>query len=215
MDRIELRAEPRSVVGKQVRALRRSGTVPANVYGHGGSTAVQMAVKEAERVLSRAGRTQLIDLAMDGGAPTTVLVKDYQRHPTRGSLLHVDFYRVAMNETLKIDVPVQLIGEAPGVREYDASVFQSMTSVGAESLPADLPEAIEVDLSILTDLESAVHVRDLRVPSGVTITADPDELVVKLMPPTVEEEPEDAAVADAGGEAAADTAQTGEGDDQA
>ena len=212
MDRIELRAEPRSVVGKQVRALRRSGTIPANVYGHGGSTAVQMAVREAERVLARAGRTHLIELAMDGGAPTTVLVKDYQRHPTRGSLLHVDCYRVAMNETLKIDVPLQLVGEAPGIKAYDASVFQSLTTVSAESLPRDLPEAIPVDMSVLTDLDSAVYVRDLPVPSGVTITADPDELVVKLLPPTVEEEPEEAAVAEAEGEPATDTAQAGQGD---
>ena len=206
MASIELRAEPRSITGKKVRFLRRQGVVPANVYGHADSRAVQIPERQAEQVLARAGRTQLITLAVDGET-TPVLVKDFQRHPIRRSLLHVDFYRVAMTETLRIDVPLRLVGEAPGIREFDATLLQSMTTVSAESLPGDLPEAIDVDLSVLTDLDAAIHVRDLKAPAGVTIVADPEELVAKLLPPTVErvEEPEEA-VAEA--EGAPETAAT-------
>src|SRR5688572_29739179 len=109
LDRIELKAEPRSVLGKKVRFLRRQGILPANVYGHADSAAIQLPVKDTEQVISRAGRTQLIDLTLDGGGPTTVMVKNWQRHPTRGSLLHVDFYRVSMTETLRVDVPIRLV----------------------------------------------------------------------------------------------------------
>lgn len=189
-DRIELKAEPRSVLGKQVRALRRQGIVPANLYGHAESTALQLPEKEMEHALARAGRTQLLQLALDGDASTTVLIKDFQRHPTRKSLLHVDFYRVAMTERLKIDVPIRFVGEAPAVKQFDASVFQALSILSAESLPGDLPEAIEVDVSVLEDLDAAIHVRDLAVPPGVTILTDPEELVVKLLPPVAEEEPE-------------------------
>lgn len=209
MANIELRAEPRSVLGKQVRALRRQGIVPANVYGHAASTAVQVPVKDLEQALSRAGQTHLISLAMDGGAPTTVLVRDYQRHPTRGSLLHVDFYRVAMTERLKVDVPLRLVGEAPGVKEHDGVLLQSLTAVSAESLPGDLVDEIEVDVSGLTELDSALYVRDLVAPAGVTILADPDDLVVRLLPPTVEAEAEPAEEA-AEGEGATATAESEE-----
>ncbi len=185
-ERISLKAEPRAVVGKKVRFLRRQGMVPANIYGHEASSAVQLAAKEMEQALSRAGRTHLLTLTRDGDEPTTVLIKDYQRHPIRGTLLHVDFYRVAMTETLRIDVPIRLVGESPAVKQFDGVVFQAVATVSAECLPGDLPEAIEVDMSGLTELDSAVHVRDLPVPSGVAIVADPDDMVVKIMPPTVE-----------------------------
>jgi large subunit ribosomal protein L25 len=206
MDRIELQAEPRSQFGKKVGALRRQGIVPANMYGHAESMALQVPVRAMEQVVGRAGRTQLVQLSLDGGEPTTVLIKDYQRHPTKGSLLHVDFYRVAMTERLRIDVPIRLVGEAPAVKQFDGSVFQALTTVAAESLPADLPEAIEADISGLTDLDSALHVRDLQAPAGVAIVADPDDLVVKMLPPAVEEVPEAAEEE----EAAAATAEGGE-----
>jgi len=190
MDQIELSAEPRSVIGKQVRALRREGFLPANVYGGGDSTAIQMQARPAEHAVVRAGKSHLIRLNVDGGRPTTVLVKHLQRHPTKGTLLHVDFFRVAMDQMLRIDIPVRLIGEAPGVKSHDGSVLQTQTTVSVEAMPAELPEAVEVDISSLEDFESAIYVRDLLAPAGSTILTDGEELVVKLLPPTVEEEPE-------------------------
>ena len=214
MDRIELKAEPRSVLGKKVGALRRQGILPANVYGHAESTPVQVPTRAMEQAIARAGRTQLLQLVLDGGEPTNVLIKDYQRHPTKDTLLHVDFYRVAMTARLKIDLPIRLVGEAPAVKQLDGVVLQPLTTVSTESLPGDLPEAIEVDLSDLTELDSAIHVRDLQAPRGVTILTDPEELVVKILPPTVEEVPEvveeaEAAEATAQTDATAEAEQTG------
>jgi large subunit ribosomal protein L25 len=209
MDQIELRAEPRSVIGKQVRALRRQGFLPANIYGRGDSTPIQLQAKPAEQALSKAGKTHLIRLAVAGQQPTTVLVKDYQRHPTRREVLHVDFIRVAMDRPLQIDVPVRLHGDAPGVKEHDATVFQQLATVSIQAMPANLPEAVDVDVSSLTDLDSAIYVRDLQAPSGATILTDGDELVVKLLPPTVEPEVTEAADVAAQAEGEAPAAEAG------
>ncbi|MDP8922701.1 MAG: 50S ribosomal protein L25 [Chloroflexota bacterium] len=212
MDAIELSAEPRSVIGKQVKALRRQGVLPANIYGGGESTPIQLATRPAQQVLARAGKTHLIRLNLLGQPATNVLVKDYQRHPTRGDLLHVDFYRVAMDQKLSVDVPVRLHGDAPATKAFDGTVFQQLATVSVEALPSQLPEAIDVDISGLEDLDSTIHVRDLPAPDGATILTDGDELVVKILPPTVEPEvtePEDVA---AEAPAAGATGETAEGE---
>jgi large subunit ribosomal protein L25 len=188
MSSYELSAEPRSVVGKKVRFLRRQGVVPGNVYGHSDSAAIQFNDRDAEHLILRAGRTSLISLKVKGAEPTTVLMKTWQRHPYKGSLLHVDFYRVAMTETLRMDVPIRLTGEAPAVKQTGGLPFQSQATLSVECLPGDIPEAIEVDISGLEEIDASIFVRDLAVPSGVTVLTDPDELIVKIMPPTVEEE---------------------------
>ena len=210
MDAIELSAEPRSVIGKQVKALRRQGMLPANVYGGGESTAIQVEARPAQHVLARAGKTHLIRLNVAGGQATNVMVKDYQRHPTRGDLLHVDFYRVAMDQKLRVDVPVRLHGDAPAIKMHDATVFQQLTTVSVEALPSDIPEAVDLDVSGLEDLDNTIHVRDLTAPAGAVILTDPDELVVKLLPPTVE--PEVTEAADVAAEAPAAEAAAGGGE---
>ena len=211
MDQIELSAEPRAVIGKQVKALRRQGVLPANIYGGGESTPIQVEARPALHALARAGKTQLIRLSLGGGQATNVMVKDYQRHPTRGDLLHVDFYRVAMDQKLRVDVPVRLHGDAPASKTYEGTVYPQLATVSVEALPDRLPEAIDVDISVLEDLDSTIHVRDLPAPEGAVIVTDPDELVVKMLPPTIEPEvtepaevAAEAPAAEATGEAAAE-----------
>jgi large subunit ribosomal protein L25 len=201
---IELQAEPRSIVGKKVRFLRRQGVVPGNVYGHTASTAIQLAARDLEMTIRRAGRTQLVSLAIAGAEPTTVLLKTWQRHPYKGDLLHADFYRVAMTETLRMDVPIRLTGESPAVKSAGGTPFQTQATLSIECLPGDIPEAIEVDLSGLAEIDASVFVRDLVAPSGVTIMTSGDEMIVRIMAPTVEPEVEEApAEAAAEGEATA------------
>jgi large subunit ribosomal protein L25 len=203
MSNFELRAEPRSVVGKKVRFLRRQGIVPGNVYGHSASTAIQIPARDIEHTIHRAGRTQLVSLAVQGSETTTVLVKGWQRHPYKGNLLHVDFYRVLMTETLRMDVPIRLSGEAPAVKLTGGTPFQPLAALSVECLPGDIPESIEVDISGLEEVDASIYVRDLVAPSGVTIMTDGDEMVVKIMAPTVEPEIEEEAAA-AEGEAPAE-----------
>ena len=195
MSNFELRAEPRSVVGKKVRFLRRQGIVPGNIYGHAASTAIQIPARDVEHTIHRAGRTQLVSLSVEGAEPTTVLVKSWQRHPYKGNLLHVDFYRVLMTETLRMDVPIRLSGEAPAVKRTGGTPFQPLAALSVECLPGDIPEAIEVDISGLEEVDDSIYVRDLAAPSGVMILTDGDEMVVKIMAPTVELEVEEEAAA--------------------
>jgi large subunit ribosomal protein L25 len=206
----QLRAEPRSIVGKKVRNLRRQGLVPANIYGHAASTPIQLTARDVENTIHRAGRTQLIDLAI-AGETTTVLIKDWQRHPYKSDLLHVDFYRVAMTETLRMDVPLRTTGEAPAVKSANGLPFQSLSFINVECLPGDIPEAIEVDLSGLAEIDASIYVRDLTAPAGVTILTDGDEMVVKIMAPTVEAEPTaEEAVAEGGAAPAAEASAESE-----
>jgi large subunit ribosomal protein L25 len=200
----ELRAEPRTIVGKKVRFLRRQGVVPANVYGHEASTAIQLQAREVENTIHRAGRTNLVSLTIGSGEATTVLVKTWQRHPYKGDLLHVDFYRVAMTETLRMDVPIRLSGEAPAVKLTGGTPFQPLSTLSVECLPGDIPEAIEVDISGLEEVDASIYVRDLAARSGVTILTDPDEMIVKIMAPTVEPEPEEVEAEAAEGEPVAE-----------
>ncbi len=201
MSAYELRAEPRSVVGKKVRFLRRQGVVPGNIYGHAASTAIQLPARDVEHTIRRAGRTQLISLAVEGAEPTTVLLKSWQRHPYKGDVLHVDFFRVSMTETLRMDVPIRLSGDSPAVKSADGVVFQSQATLSVECLPGNIPEAIDVDISGLDEIDASIYVRDLVAPSGVTVLTDGDEMIVKIMAPTVAVEAE--APAEGEGEAAA------------
>src|SRR3954454_22960777 len=123
----QLRAEPRSIVGKKVRFLRREGLVPGNIYGHTASTAVQLSARDVEQTIYRAGRTQLISLEIAGSEATTVLVQEWQRHPSTANLLHVDFYRVAIREPLRMHVPIRLTGEARHDRLTGGSPFQPLS----------------------------------------------------------------------------------------
>lgn len=192
MAAFELRAEPRSIVGKKVRFLRREGVVPGNVYGQSASTAIQVPARDLEMTIRRAGRTQLVTLAIAGAEPTTVLLKTWQRHPYKGDLLHADFFRVAMTETLRMDVPIRIVGESPAVKSAGGTPFQTQAVLSVECLPGDIPEAIEVDITPLTEIDASIFVRDLVAPAGVTILTGGDEMIVRIMAPTVEQEVEEA-----------------------
>lgn len=211
MAALELKAEPRGVFGKKVKALRRQGLVPANVYGHGQeSRALQLSEKLVSQSIARASHSTLFTLDLDGEGDRTVLVKEVQRHPTSRRVLHVDFYEVQMTEKLRANVSLHFIGEAPAIRQFDGTMLHNLSAVDVESLPGDLPSHIEVDVSSLETLDDAIHVSDLRVPAGVVILAAPEELVAKVLPPTlpeVEEAPEEEA---AEGEQPAEAAAEGE-----
>ena len=208
----QLTAENRTVFGKKVRFLRRQGVTPANVFGHAvSSVAVQLNTRELEHVLTHVPRNSLLSLNIQGGKPTTVLVKTVSRKPTTGELYHVDFYQVSMTEKLRADVPIALVGTAPAAEMHDATILQAMDSLHVECLPGDLPTQIQVDLSRLAEIDDSILVRDLDLPAGVTTVVGEDELVVKALAPTVEEEvPEEAAEAEEAGAAPA-----GEGGEEA
>jgi large subunit ribosomal protein L25 len=195
MDRITLDAQPRTVLGKKVRFMRRNGIIPINVFGHNvASAALESNEVALEQALARAGTNALLTLNIAGsdeGRP--VLIRNYQRRATTGKLLHVDLYQVSMTEKLRTEVPLVLVGTAPGI-SMGGLLFKNLDTVEIECLPGDLVTAVEVDISGLAEINQAILAGDLKVGDAITIVTNPDTLVVKIVAPEKEEE---AAVAEA------------------
>ncbi|MHB8620951.1 MAG: 50S ribosomal protein L25 [Chloroflexota bacterium] len=184
---LELEVAPRTAAGKANKALRRQGQVPVHVIGHGvNSMPLQADEKLLRRTLERAGGSSLVKLSGVGDA-RTVLVRAVQRHPVTGALIHVDFYQVRMDEKTVIQLPLAFVGEAPAVKTLGGTLMHAIEAVHLEALPGDLPRHIEVDLGVLVELEQAIHIKDLPIPVKARLLNDPEELVVKVMPPKVSE----------------------------
>lgn len=215
-DTLTLEVAPRDARGKANKALRRSGSVPVHVFGHGiESLALQAEEKELRHVVSQAGMTGLIKMQVNG-ADQNVMVRKAQRHPVNGKLLHVDFYQVRMDQKTRVRLPLMYVGEAPGVKVHDGLLLRAVEALNVEALPGDLPPHIEVDISVLEELDQALHVRDLVVPGRLTVLDDPDEMVAKIQPPRkVEEEVLPAEEAAAEGAPEAEAAEAAEPSAQA
>ena len=192
-----LQIETRSERGKNLaRRLRRSGRLPGVVYGDGGgelacdAVAVSVDPDALSRILhSDAGVNTLIELTIDSGQPSHVLIKDFQLNPVTRELLHVDFYRLAMEKVITVAVPVVLKGEAEGVKMQGGLVAFEQRDFMIECLPTEIPEHVEVDVSDLR-IGHGVRVRDLLEGVAWKPVTDPDTLLVHVIAPKVEEEPE-------------------------
>ncbi|NOQ18296.1 MAG: 50S ribosomal protein L25 [Dehalococcoidales bacterium] len=182
MEGIALKATARDIVGKKTRFLRREGITPTHLFGHNlKSLALQCNTDELKRVIVQVGTTALFNLGIDGEKrPRKVLIREIQNDPLGRQILHVDFYQIKMTEKLKIEVPIVLSGEAPAMKVKGRSLQQSLTSLNVECLPDKLPHEIEVDLSPLTELGQAIHVKDLRLSTDITVTNDPGQLIAKV-----------------------------------
>jgi large subunit ribosomal protein L25 len=204
---MQIKASIRQPLGKRSRRLLREGKLPAIVYGHNTeATAITLDKLEFQKVYVKSGRTHLVDLAIDGRTEK-VLVREIQTHPRRLGPIHVDFYQVDLQEKIEVEVPVHLSGESAAVKRGDADILQPMHSIRVECLPTDIPEAFDVDITPLEEIDTEFRVSDIAVPKDVTVLEDPDELVVKIVPKRemkVEEElPAVEAAVPAEGEAAA------------
>ena len=178
--RMQLNASTRQTEGKRSRQLHREGKLSAVVYGHSAAaTSLVLDRLEFQKVFVKSGRTHLVDLVVDGSRTEKVLVREIQTHPRRLGPIHVDFYQVNLEEKIRVEVPVHLIGESAAVKRGDADVLQPIHALEVECLPAEIPAEFEVDLTPLAEIEDGLRVSELSVPKGITILADPDELVVK------------------------------------
>jgi large subunit ribosomal protein L25 len=211
MATIQLPATTREERGSHNKQLRRQGKVPAVLYGHNVEPrAISTEARVLHRVWMRAGRTQLVDLSVDGGRAQKVLVREMQIDPRSNRPIHADLFAVNLLEKLTAEVPVVLAGESPAVVDAKVGTLQQLVNtLRVESLPADLPAQFTVDVSGLTEIDQGIHVRDIPLPEGVTLVhVDPDELVVKVaaLRIAVEGEAEEAAAAAEAAEAAEEAA---------
>jgi large subunit ribosomal protein L25 len=208
MSEATLTAEKRTDIGSRPAGrLRRQGLVPAVVYGLGNETvSVTVPGHDLSLILARGANT-LITLRLDG-EEQLALARQVQRHPVKGSLVHVDFIRVRADQAVQAEVPVHLEGTSEGV-SMGGMLEQGLFAVSIEALPRDIPAALAVDIAPL-QIGDGVHVRDLELPPGVTVLTDADELIAHVVAPRVAEaEAEEAAEGEAPeGEAAAAGGET-------
>ncbi|MBA3823740.1 MAG: 50S ribosomal protein L25 [Ktedonobacterales bacterium] len=176
-----LAVQSRTSLGHSVKALRRTGSVPANIFGHGESVAIQ--VNEA-LLLRRHSQRRLVGvLALTlplQAESVMVLVHKIAISPRSGKVQHVDFFRLAMNEVVHTHVPLHFIGESAIVRANQAAIIPLLESIAVTGLPGKLPTKVEVDVSQLMRLDTVLHARDIQLPPGVTLNISPDEPIAKI-----------------------------------
>lgn len=178
MDKIVIQATPRSVVGKQVRALRREGLLPAVLYGpHIKPITISMDAHTSSQTLKHMTASSLVTIELEG-KEYPALVREKQRNFITNKLLHIDFQVVSMTETLRTKVGIQLEGDAPVIESFDAILINGLEELEVECLPQDLPERIIVDVSSLKNIGDAIHVRDIFISDKVEILDDKDEMIV-------------------------------------
>lgn len=190
MSNYSVKANIRTALGRSVRALRRTGVVPANIFGKKiKSVAIQVEEKALKDVLKKAGETNLIDITVDGGKNHPVLVAGYSQDPVTGALLHVDFHEVDLNVKTTAMVPLKAVGESEAVKAGKVLVLQR-NELEVEALPANLPNEIEVDITTLVEVGSTIHAKDLKLDrSKVSLMVEDEEVIATIQEPAVEEAP--------------------------
>ena len=188
MEKVVLKAEKRDVIGKQVKAMRRAGKLPAVIYGrHTEPMNVTLDFHTASLVLGKLTSSSLVTIELDG-TEYPALVREKQRDYIKNRLLHVDFLAVSLSESLRASVAVNFVGISPAVKDFNAVLVTNLQSLDVECLPADLPERIDVDISVLARPGDGIRVRDVQVSDKVQILNDPDTMVAVATFAKVEEE---------------------------
>ena len=178
MEKIVLKATKRSVTGKQVKALRRAGQLPAVIYGrHVEPIAISLEAHTAGLVFSKLTSSTLVTIDVEG-AEYTALVRDRQRNYIKGNLTHVDLLALDLTEKIRTKVNLVFTGVASAVKDYSAVLIHRMDAFEVECLPTDLPERITVDVSSLKEIGNSIRVKDIVLSQEVAVLEDPDEIVV-------------------------------------
>ncbi len=211
MRSIKLKASKRKIFGRKVKVLRKEGILPANLYGKKiKSVGIQVDRKEFASIYDQAGETNVVELIIDKQTHP-VLIQNVQTDPITNLPLHVDFHQVDLKEKVTTQVPIELIGEAPAVKEKIGVLLTLLSQIEVEALPTDLPDKIEIDISKLSAVDQTIKIADLKISDKIKILTDQNLEIVKVAPlvskeaeKMVKEEQEAAAAAEAKEEAAAE-----------
>ncbi len=208
---LEVRAREADQVGsRRVRRLRKEGLVPGVLYGKGHTRAIVVGERDLRAALTGpSGLHAIVDVVLEGQkTPHHAVLKDYQRHPIRGTLTHVDFHEVRLDRPIQATVTVQLVGESPGAKQGGV-VQQVSRELRVEALPTEIPEHIEADISAL-EIGATVRIADLEAIEGVAYLDDPETVLANCSIPRGITELEEAEAAE-GEEGEGEGAAEGEG----
>jgi large subunit ribosomal protein L25 len=187
---LTLEAQPRNVE-MNPRALRRANLIPGVMYGREFETrSLQFEQRTLMRLVQQAGTSNLVALSVEGEKDThDVLIRDIQRDPVTGSIVHVDFYRTLADVAITASIPIVVTGESPMV-ELGGTVALLLEFLDIECLPRDMPASFEVDAGQLDSFDALLTVADLDIPEGVTSLAADDTEIARVIAPRQEEEEE-------------------------
>jgi large subunit ribosomal protein L25 len=191
MAMVELKARLRQGTGKgTARKARREGLVPAILYGEGEEPRrLAVTYKDFYPVIhTKARENVVLDLKIEGAEEREckAIIREIQYHPVREEILHVDFQHISMSKKITVEVPVEIVGEAVGVKTHGGILEVILRDIEVECLPADIPDAIRVDVSAL-DVGDSIQVSDLQI-ENARIVSDPESTVITIVAPTVIEE---------------------------
>ena len=177
-----LESQPRTVLGKKVKRLRREGTTPIHLYGPGGPPlALQADSTHLRSVIQRVGRTSPVAVIVDGDSEQTLsFVRDVAVHPTTGEIEHVDFLRVDESRPIEVPINVTIIGDSPATVGGQAVVTQVLRTLHVLATPFNAPDGVEADVSGLEYIGAVLRVSDLNLPDGVEVAGHPDDVIARI-----------------------------------
>jgi|WetSurMetagenome_2_1015567.scaffolds.fasta_scaffold03831_8 large subunit ribosomal protein L25 len=174
---------------ENINAILEAGFVPAIVYGPKVKANKMVKVKsnELKKILSAAGESTLIELVVDGKSEGKVLIKEDQRDPVKDTLIHVDFYEVDMAKEIHTEIPLHFVGDSKAVKELSGVLIRSINEIEVRCLPADLVNHIDVDISALVTFNDVIKIHDLKLPNGIKLVHETDDVVAIVAEPKAEE----------------------------
>jgi len=185
-----LQIQKRTIEGKKVKTLRTQGITPIHLYGSGvESLSMQADFKDLIKVLNQSGFSVPITLN-DGKNDILVFARKVQRHPLTEEILHVDFQVVSKDDEVEIEVPINLTGESPAVKNFGGILIKLLETIRISSKVDRVPESIDLDISVIESLEQSLLVSDIEVSEGVKIITDETFAIARVIPPRIEVEEE-------------------------
>ena len=195
MEKLNLNVTNRTITGKKVKTLRNQGVIPMNMFGYGlDSQALQCELSQLNKVLPIAGTNIPISINSDGqpsdNPENICFVRDLHWDPISDKLLHVDLYRVDTSRTVTIEVPVKLTGQSDAIINMGGTLIQPVNSVTVQGLPLDMPTEFELDISVLDGFDKSILIADIHTSDSITLMNPEDQMLARVLPPRIEEEPE-------------------------
>jgi len=191
MERATLNVEKRDKAGEGIaRTLRRQGMIPAVIYRGGGSLPISISKKAmAEFIASNVGEHTVVNLKFSDGGSKLAILKEYQADPLDGDILHTDFFEISLTEKVHVNVRIVTHGEPIGVKRDGGILQHVLREIEIKCLPDKIPGHLEIDISKL-EIGQSIHVKDIQVGEGIEVITTPDEIIVNVVAPAVEKEPE-------------------------
>lgn len=211
-EQTELKVAPRTIMGKANKRLRKTGMLPANIYGHKQAPVpIQIDALEFDHARREHGAKSIFSLKMPNAPVETALIRHVQHNPKTGKIVHIDFTRVSLRERVEVTIPLNYIGEAPGVKIEGGVFLHMVDALAVECTASDMIESLDVDISSLTDIDATLHAGDIKLPANFTLVTNPEEPIAKIAAPRIEEPATPAAEGEAASaEASAPTSENSE-----